>query len=191
MSLTADGTTDDRTDMASGGNWQATGEAALGLSLLCDPTVLFASIRQRCGARQRRERGVGSADRCRLDIAASGGSMGSLAFVELEMAAAGIVNYATDLENPNFADVARAIGLHGVRVERPDELDGALRDAFAHDGPALIDIVTARQELSMPPKLEFEQIKGFTLYATRTILSGRGDEIVELAKTNLRILGRE
>lgn len=78
-----------------------------------------------------------------------------------------------------------------MRVERPDELDGALRDAFAHDGPAVIDIVTARQELSMPPKLTFEQIKGFTLYATRTILSGRADEIVELAKTNLRDLGLE
>ena len=116
---------------------------------------------------------------------------GSLAFVDLEMKAAGIVNYATDLDNPNFADVARAIGLHGLRVERPDELDGALRDAFAHDGPAVIDVVTARQELSMPPKLTFEQIKGFTLYTTRTILSGRADEIVELAKTNLRDLGRE
>ena len=116
---------------------------------------------------------------------------GSLAFVDLEMKAAGIVNYATDLDNPNFADVARAIGLHGLRVERPDELDGALRDAFAHNGPAVIDVVTARQELSMPPKLTFEQIKGFTLYTTRTILSGRADEIVELAKTNLRDLGRE
>jgi pyruvate dehydrogenase (quinone) len=116
---------------------------------------------------------------------------GSLAFVDLEMKAAGIVNYATDLDNPNFAEVARAIGLHGVRVERPGELDGALRDAFVHDGPAVIDIVTARQELSMPPKLTLEQIKGFTLYATRTILSGRADEIVELAKTNLRGLGLE
>jgi pyruvate dehydrogenase (quinone) len=116
---------------------------------------------------------------------------GSLAFVDLEMKAAGIVNFATDLDNPNFAEVARAIGLHGVRVERPDELDEALRDAFAHNGPAVIDIVTARQELSMPPKLTFEQIKGFTLYATRTILSGRADEIVELAKTNIRDLGVE
>ena len=107
------------------------------------------------------------------------------------MKAAGIVNYATDLDNPNFADVARAIGLYGVRVERSDELDGALRDAFVHDGPAVIDIVTARQELSMPPKLTFEQIKGFTQYATRTILSGRASEIVELAKTNLRDLGVE
>jgi pyruvate dehydrogenase (quinone) len=116
---------------------------------------------------------------------------GSLAFVDLEMKAAGIVNYATDLDNPNFADVARAIGLYGARVERPDELEGALHQAFAHDGPAVIDVVTARQELSMPPKLTLEQIKGFSLYATRTILSGRADEIVELAKTNLRGVGRE
>jgi pyruvate dehydrogenase (quinone) len=114
--------------------------------------------------------------------------MGSLAFVELEMAGAGIVNYATDLGNANVADIARASGLHGVR---PDELEAALPDAPVHAGPAVIDIVTARQNLSRPPKLTFEQIKGFTLYASRTILSGRADEIVELAKTHLRDLGVE
>jgi pyruvate dehydrogenase (quinone) len=116
---------------------------------------------------------------------------GALSFVELEMKAAGIVNFGTALENPDLAGVARAIGLHGVRVERPSELEPALRDAFAHDGPALIDVLTARQELSMPPKVTLEQIKGFTLYATRTILSGGGDEIVELARTNLRDLAKE
>jgi pyruvate dehydrogenase (quinone) len=78
-----------------------------------------------------------------------------------------------------------------VRVERPDQLEAAPRGAFVHDGPAVIDIVTARQKLSMPPKLTFEQIKGFTLYASRTILSGRAVEIVEPAKTNLRDLGVE
>ena len=116
---------------------------------------------------------------------------GSLAFVELEMKAAGIVNYGTDLENPNFADLGRAIGLHGVRVERAGDLDVALDGAFAHDGPAVVEVLTARQELSMPPKLTLEQMKGFTLYATRTILSGRGDEIVELARTNIRGIGLE
>jgi pyruvate dehydrogenase (quinone) len=116
---------------------------------------------------------------------------GALAFVELEMKAAGIVNYGTDLDNPDFAAVARSVGLHGVRVERPDELEPALRNAFAHDGPAVVDVVTARQELSMPPKITAGEIKGFTLYATRTILSGRADEIVELARTNLRDIGME
>jgi pyruvate dehydrogenase (quinone) len=116
---------------------------------------------------------------------------GALSFVELEMKAAGIVNYGTELKNPDFAAIARAVGLYGGTVKRADELEGALQAAFAHDGPALVDVHTARQELSMPPKITLEQAKGFTLYATRTILSGGGDEIIELAKTNLRELGRE
>jgi pyruvate dehydrogenase (quinone) len=113
---------------------------------------------------------------------------GALSFVELEMKAAGIVTYGTDLDNPDFAGMARAAGLFGARVDKAHELDGALREAFAHDGPALVDVRTARQELSLPPKLTLGQIKGFTLYATRTILSGGGEELVELTKTNLREL---
>jgi pyruvate dehydrogenase (quinone) len=111
---------------------------------------------------------------------------GALSFVELEMKAGGYVNYGTELENPDFAAVARALGMHGERVERPDDLEGALRAAFDHDGPALVEALVARQELSMPPTITYEQIKGFTLYATRTILSGRGDELVDLASTNIR-----
>jgi len=113
---------------------------------------------------------------------------GALSFVELEMKAAGIVTYGTDLDNPDFAGMARAAGLFGARVDKAHELDDALREAFAHDGPALVDVRTVRQELSLPPKLTLGQIKGFTLYATRTILSGGGEELVELTKTNLREL---
>lgn len=109
----------------------------------------------------------------------------SLNFVEVEMKAAGFVNFGTELDNPNFADVASAMGIHGQRVEQPDDLEGALRAAFDHDGPALIDVVTARQELSIPPAITAEQVKGFTLYALRTIMSGRGDELVDLADTNV------
>ncbi|GHJ43616.1 pyruvate dehydrogenase [Catellatospora sp. TT07R-123] len=116
---------------------------------------------------------------------------GALSFVELEMKAAGIVTYATGLDNPDFAQVAKAIGLFGVRVDTAGELGDALRAAFAHDGPALVDVRTARQELSLPPKVTLAQLKGFTLYATRTILSGNAEEIVELAKTNLRDLTGE
>jgi pyruvate dehydrogenase (quinone) len=107
------------------------------------------------------------------------------------MKAAGIVTYGTDLVDPDFAAIARAAGLFGVRVEKASELDDALRAAFAEDGPALVDVATARQELSLPPKLTYGQIKGFTLYATRTILSGEGSELVELTKTNLRRLNTE
>jgi pyruvate dehydrogenase (quinone) len=113
---------------------------------------------------------------------------GALSFVELEMKAAGIVTYGTDLDNPDFAAIARGVGLFGARVEKAGELDDALRAAFEHDGPALVDVHTDRYELSLPPKLSYGEIKGFTLYATRTILSGEGTELVELAKSNLRDL---
>jgi pyruvate dehydrogenase (quinone) len=116
---------------------------------------------------------------------------GALSFVELEMKAAGIVTFGTDLDNPDFAAIARAVGLFGARVEKADELDDALRAAFEHDGAALVDVRTDRAELSLPPKISYGQLKGFTLYATRTILSGGGDELVELAKTNLRELSAE
>jgi pyruvate dehydrogenase (quinone) len=116
---------------------------------------------------------------------------GALSFVELEMKAAGIVTYGTDLDNPDFAGIARASGLLGIRVDTAGELEGALRQAFGHDGPALVEVRTARHELSLPPKLTYGQIKGFTLYATRTILSGGGAELVELTRTNLRELEAE
>ena len=110
---------------------------------------------------------------------------GALAFVELEMKAAGLVNFGTDLDNPNFADVATALGMHGQRVDRPDDLVGALRTAFSVDGPALVDVMTARQELSMPPTITLEQAKGFSLFMMKAVLSGRGDEIIDLARVNL------
>ena len=116
---------------------------------------------------------------------------GALSFVELEMKAAGIVTYGTDLDNPDFAGIAKAAGLFGARVEKAGELEDALRAAFSHDGAALVDVRTARHELSLPPKLTYGEVKGFTLYATRTVLSGEGKELVELAKTNLRELDIE
>jgi len=116
---------------------------------------------------------------------------GALAFVELEMKAAGIVTYGTDLDNPDFAAIATAAGLFGARVEKAEELEAALRAAFAHEGAALVDVHTARLELSLPPKLTYGQLKGFTLYATRTVLAGEGNELVELAKTNLRQVAAE
>ncbi|HEV7712790.1 MAG TPA: ubiquinone-dependent pyruvate dehydrogenase [Asanoa sp.] len=115
----------------------------------------------------------------------------ALSFVELEMKAGGIVTYATELLDSDFGAIAAAAGLFGARVNTADELEPALRDALAYDGPAVVDVRTARQELSLPPKLTYGQIKGFTLYATRTILSGNADEVVELAHTNLRQLDRE
>jgi pyruvate dehydrogenase (quinone) len=93
--------------------------------------------------------------------------------------------FAIDLTDPDFAGIAGAAGLFGRRAETAEELESALQDAFAHDGPALVDVRTARHELSLPPKLTCSEIKGFTLYATRTILSGNADELVELTRTSL------
>ncbi|ABK75384.1 ubiquinone-dependent pyruvate dehydrogenase [Mycolicibacterium smegmatis] len=109
----------------------------------------------------------------------------SLNFVELEMKAAGIVTFGTDLQNPDFAAVATAMGIHGRKVTEPADLEDVLKEAFAHDGPAVIDVHTARQELSIPPAITIEQAKGFSLYAIRTILAGRSDELLDLITTNV------
>ncbi len=109
----------------------------------------------------------------------------TLAFVELEMKAAGLIDYATNLVNPDFSKLAEAANILGLRVEKPEELRPALSRALEHDGPALVEVLVNRQELSMPPTISLEQAMGFSLYMIRAVLSGRGDEVIDLAKTNL------
>jgi pyruvate dehydrogenase (quinone) len=109
----------------------------------------------------------------------------SLAFVELEMKAGGIVDFGTDLRNPNFAKIAEAAGLLGLTAETPDQVEPMIAQALKHDGPALVEVVVSRQELSIPPTITLEQAKGFSLFMLRAVLSGRGDEIIDLAKVNL------
>jgi pyruvate dehydrogenase (quinone) len=112
-------------------------------------------------------------------------SNSTLGFVELEMKAAGLVDFATELVNPNFEQLAESAGLLGRRVEKPEDLHAAIEQALSHDGPALVEVLVNRQELSMPPTITAEQVKGFSLYMIRAVLSGKGDEVVDLAKTNL------
>ena len=107
-----------------------------------------------------------------------------LGFVAMEMKAGGYLTDGTELDNPDFAAIAEACGIKGLRVEKASELNGALEQAFAHPGPVLVDVITAKEELAMPPQIKMEQAKGFSLYMLRAILNGRGDEVVELAKTN-------
>ncbi len=109
----------------------------------------------------------------------------SLAFVELEMKAAGLLGFGTDLQNPNFAKMAEAAGLLGLTAETPDQVRPMIATALEHDGPALLEVPISRQELSMPPKLTLEQAKGFGLFALKAVLSGHGDELIDLAETNL------
>jgi pyruvate dehydrogenase (quinone) len=109
----------------------------------------------------------------------------ALSFVELEMKAAGYLETGTHLDNPNFAAVAQAMGIEGIRIEDPADLESAMLRAFQHNGPALIDVVVNRQELSMPPKVSIEQAHGFTLWTLKAVLNGHANDVIDLAKTNL------
>jgi pyruvate dehydrogenase (quinone) len=109
----------------------------------------------------------------------------SLAFVELEMKAAGILDFGTDLRNPNFAKMAEGAGLLGLTAETPAQVRPMIAQALKYDGPALVEALVNRQELSMPPTITAEQVKGFSLFALKAVLSGRGEEILDLAKINL------
>jgi len=108
-----------------------------------------------------------------------------LSMVDMEMASGGYLPIGTDLKNPNFAKMAEAVGIQGIRVEDPADLEGAVSRALAHRGPALLDVMTNPEELSMPPKITLDQAYGFSLFMLKAVLSGRGSEVVELAKTNL------
>jgi pyruvate dehydrogenase (quinone) len=110
---------------------------------------------------------------------------GALGFIELEQKSTGFLTFGTELQNPNFAAMAEAIGMRGIRLEDPAEVGEGIAAALAHDGPVLVDAVVNRTELAMPPSITLEMAKGFTLYMVKALISGRGDEIVDLAKTNL------
>jgi pyruvate dehydrogenase (quinone) len=109
----------------------------------------------------------------------------SLAFVELEMKASGFLNFATDLPSPNYAKIAEGAGALGLTAETPDHVEPMIAQALKHDGPAVVEVLVARQELAMPPTIALEQAKGFSLFMLKAVLNGRGDEIVDLAKVNL------
>jgi pyruvate dehydrogenase (quinone) len=111
---------------------------------------------------------------------------GTLGFVELEMKAGGLLDVGCRLKNPNFAAMAEAIGIKGIRVEKPGDLEGALRTALRHDGPALVDVLSARQELVLPPKTTLDQAYAFNLFLLKAVMNGRANELIELAKVNIR-----
>ena len=110
----------------------------------------------------------------------------ALGFVEIEQKVEGLLDTYTDLRNPDFGQVAEAIGLWGRRVEDPGALDRAVQDWLATPGPALLDVVVSRHELVMPPKVEVGQVLGTALYSAKGILAGRGEDVVELLESAIR-----
>jgi pyruvate dehydrogenase (quinone) len=110
---------------------------------------------------------------------------GALGFIELEQKSTGFVNAGTELNNPNFAAMAQTVGIRGIRLEKPEDVESGIAQALAHDGPVLVDAVVNRQELAMPPAITAEMAKGFSLYTVKAILSGQADEVFDLASSNL------
>ncbi|MEU8465409.1 pyruvate dehydrogenase [Streptomyces sp. NPDC029003] len=114
----------------------------------------------------------------------------SLGMVELEMLVSGLPSYGTTNRNPDFAAIARAAGAYGVRVEKPKQLTAALKDAFRHDGPALVDVVTDPNALSIPPKISADMVTGFALSASKIVLDGGVGRMIQMARSNLRNVPR-
>jgi pyruvate dehydrogenase (quinone) len=110
---------------------------------------------------------------------------GTLGFVELEMKASGFIDSGCDLKNPNFAAMAQAMGIKGIRVERPQDLRTAVAETLQHKGPALLDVVSARQELVMPPTTTIDEAHKFGLFMMKAVLDGRAGELIDLARVNL------
>ena len=110
---------------------------------------------------------------------------GALGFIELEQKSTGFLPFGTEFKNPNFAAMAEAAGIRGIRIEDPGEVESGVTAALNHSGPVLIDAVVNRTELVMPPAVTLEMAKGFTLYMVRAVMNGRGDELIDLARTNL------
>jgi pyruvate dehydrogenase (quinone) len=114
---------------------------------------------------------------------------GSLGFIEMEMKASGFLDTGCSLNNPNFTAMDEAMGVKSIRVEKPQDLRGALTEAFQHDGPVLVDVVSARQDLALPPKTTASQAYHFGLFTMKVVLDGRVAEPIDLAKVNLSYRG--
>jgi pyruvate dehydrogenase (quinone) len=109
----------------------------------------------------------------------------ALGFVELEQRSTGFLDFGTGFKNPNFAAVAEAAGVRGIRIENPGDVEAGIAAALTHDGPVLVDAVVNRLELAMPPSVTLEMAKGFSLFMVKAVMSGEVGEIIDLARTNL------
>jgi pyruvate dehydrogenase (quinone) len=109
----------------------------------------------------------------------------ALGFIELEQKSTGFLDFGTEFKNPNFAAMAEAVGIRGIRIEDAGDVEAGIAAALKHDGPVLVDAVVNRQELAVPPKITTDMAKGFTLYMVKAVINGRTDEVLDLARSNL------
>src|SRR5260370_8162249 len=109
----------------------------------------------------------------------------ALGFIEIEQKSTGFLDFGTEFKNPNFAAMAEACGVRGIRLEDPADVEKGIAEALVHNGPVLIDAVGSRTVLPIPPAIPFEMAKAFTLYLVKAVFNGRGDDPVDLAKSSL------
>jgi pyruvate dehydrogenase (quinone) len=109
----------------------------------------------------------------------------ALGFIEIEQKSSGFIDFGTSFKNPNFAAMAEASGVLGIRLEDSADVEEGIKAALAHDGPVLVDAVVSRMVLPIPPAITAEMAKGFTLYMVKAVLDGRASDLVDLARTNL------
>ena len=114
----------------------------------------------------------------------------TLGMVKLEMLVNGLPDYGTDVHDVNYAEVASAIGFHGERVTEPSRLRGALQEAFAYNGPALIEVMTDPNALSLPPEIRSGQVIGFATAMSKIVLNRGAGEAVAMATSNMRNIPR-
>jgi pyruvate dehydrogenase (quinone) len=112
----------------------------------------------------------------------------TLGMVKLEMEVAGIPDRETEMMNPDFTKIAEAMGMQGITISEPDEVKSGLEKAFLQEGPVLVTIQTDPNALAMPPKLEFDQMKGMALYMEKMMLGGRMDEVFNIISSNYKHL---
>lgn len=108
----------------------------------------------------------------------------ALGFIELEQKSTGFLNTGTEFKNPNFAAMANAVGVLGIRIERSEDVLRGITQALDHDGPVLVDAVVNRMELAIPPKVQMEMARGFSLYMLKAVLDGRAGDLIELGRSN-------
>ncbi len=114
----------------------------------------------------------------------------SLGMVKLEMLVDGMPDFGVDVPQTNYAAIAQAAGLQGIRVEQPKDLEGAFSTALSHQGPSLVEIITDPNALSIPPQIESAQIFGFATAMSKMVFNGGAGEAVSMARSNLRNIPR-
>jgi pyruvate dehydrogenase (quinone) len=114
----------------------------------------------------------------------------TLGMVKLEMLVDGLPDFGVDVPDADYAAVARALGFHAVRVTDPARIEDAYREAFAHPGPSLVELITDPKALSIPPKITGSQVLGFATAMSKVVLNRGAGEAVSMARSNLRNIPR-